>query len=516
MFNNYLEIYKKFSDSYFDSIKQQSEYFNNLKINNLNQNISNLNNTNNSNFNIDKLAKENFEHMLKFMVFSLKQAKDANDTNNYFLLNNDAQRKALDTNYQSIYNGMRNFLKDMQNSSHNGFYLKRKHDSFKIGENIAKTPGEVIYRTEVLELIAYNTKSDTAYKIPTLFIPATINKYYVLDLSENNSLINYIVQNDLQAFCISFNNDKNLKYSFEDCVYEIINVINFLLDFCNVKKVNILGYCLGGVLASVTSYLIKDKINSLTFLNTGLDYAEKADFEFFVNKSLLPVLKATGNYNSYMHGMWLQQLFSFLRSKDTIWKYIQNNYLHGNEPFLSDVMYWNDDSTHQSSNMLLYFLEHIYLDSKLTKKQLVIANKTINLEEIDVPIFYVGCLRDHIVTKEAILSSYKSFVSKTSNQNNILCLSGGGHVNGILNPPTINKGHFWLLNKNNCNFDTFCLDKLDNKDNKDIQKFNGSWWNNWLEWLIKYSGNKINVNVNEKQQKTSLCKAPGIYVHKTI
>lgn len=566
MFNNYLDFSKKMHYACIDMMQKSfntSIDYSSVKT----PYLANIwpNNMLNENAFSEYISKENVIRLIKYMIFSLRQIKDANHIDNYFLLNHSAQKKALDTNYQSITKGMQNFINDIQNSSINGFSMKRKNDNFKIGENIAKTKGSIVYKTEILELIAYNVKDSPSYKIPILFVPATINKYYVLDLSEENSLINHLVKQDLQVFCISFNNDIKLRYSFEDCINEIMNVIHFIEKFCDVKKINLLGYCLGGVFSSIVACLIKEKINSITFLNTGLNYIEKADFDFFVNQSLLPMLQIIGQ-NGYIHGLWMQQLFSYLRSKDTIWKYVQNNYLHGNEPFKSDVMYWNDDSTHQSTKMLLYFIENIYLNNKLTKKELRISGKTIDLESLNIPIFYVGCLKDHIVTKETIIESYKSF---PVNKDNILCISGGGHVNGILNPPISNKGFYYLLSqKDYLNFDYNDIENhafvakntenisnnqnqeninikditihqinpvnLTNKENPIINtnhdtkinhneevkngpiKHQGSWWESWSNWLIKNSSSKTVNNVNQKIQEKSIEPGCGKYAHKTI
>ncbi len=426
-------------------------------------------------------------------VFSLKQIQNAMNPDNFFLTNTLAKELMISTNGRSIVNGVNNFQQDLINSSLDYWSLNRKNSEFVIGKNIARTPCSVIYKTELLEVLSYKTTD--SHEIPILIVPSTINKYYMLDLSEENSLIKYLVDQNFQVFTISFNNLDHPKFSFQDCLNEIEQVIKFLVDELGYPKLNLFGYCMGGTFISILMDKLESYINSMSFVNSGLNYDDIGEFDLFINNQTLPLIEEYANKYGFIKGQLVGQMFNMIKSKDAVWKYYQNNYLYGNDPMKSDIMYWNDDSVNQSIENLMFFIREIYLGNKLAKNSLVIENQIITLKS-RLPKFFIGCIHDHIITPQCILDSGLLLDNAT------ICLSTGGHVNGIVNPPYRNKGKHWIISNPNQAISSI----INSKD------YNfGSWWTSWVNWLKDFSG-AISTEDNSKINLYKIQDDCGEYV----
>ncbi len=451
---------------------------------------------------IDEIGKETPYHA--YLKFYLKQLIDAFCPSNFILTNPQILKETIVTNGNNIIQGLNNLLHDLQASP--GFLNISLTDksSFNLGENIATTKGKVVFQNKLMQLICYKPK-EQIYSTPILIVPAWINKYYILDLSEDNSFVRWLVENNFQVYIISWVNPdishKNIV--FDDYVTEgIVTACNFIKSagFDNISAV---GYCLGGTLLAITlAYFKANKINIIsraTFFTTLLDFQDPGEISIFINEPTINAIEHDMNKKGYFDGRYLSGTFSLLRDNELIWSYFVNNYLLGKTPPPFDILYWNSDSTNLPPEMHSFYLRNMYLKNSLkVPDALTIAGAKINLSNIDIPTFFLSANNDHIAPWGSVYNSMKLLGS----QDKTFCLSKAGHVVGVVNPPNKPKYSYWTNND---------ISGTNQQWFKSAKVQEGSWWPYWLEWHKKYVSNLVATKGSYEKMK-EIEPAPGSYV----
>ncbi|MGZ3866509.1 MAG: PHA/PHB synthase family protein [Bacteroidia bacterium] len=423
---------------------------------------------------------------------------------NFPLTNPEIIELTAETNGRNLISGSMNLLKDIQK----GRITQADESAFKIGENIAVTPGDVIFENELMQLIQYKPATKSVFGIPLLIIPPWINKFYILDLQPENSFVRSLVEQGFTVFIISWKNPVpgKDKFSFEDYVSKgALKAIEVTKDICVTEKINTLGYCLGGTLLSIACSILsthkKKDINSITFLSSMIDFTDIGPMGDVINEALVTKLERGELLKQgVLHGHDMERAFNLVRAKDMIWNYAINNYLKGQKPPPVDVIYWTNDNTNLPAQMYLYYMRQMILENKLSRKNaLRICNVPIDIGKIEAPVFVIAMKEDYIsppataFTTTQLVSGPVEFI-----------LGESGHVMGVANPPSKNKYGFYTAGKLGGGFSEW----------KNTAHFNsGSWWTYWSAQMKKYSGEKIKAPERTgNSEYESLGSAPGRYV----
>ena len=444
---------------------------------------------------------EKERHRAKFF---LEQLLDANAPSNFFLTNPEAIARAVETKGESVKHGLENLQHDIQA----GHIAMTDETVFKVGGNLALTPGEVVFRNELIELLHYTPTQKTVHQRPLLIVPPCINKFYILDLKPENSFVGHAVAEGFDVYLVSWRNvPEALKaLTWEDYLEEgVLTAIDEVRDHAGAATINALGFCVGGTILSCALAVLAargeldDFVESATYLTTLLDFSEPGDIKAYLGESTFKLreqqLSKDGD-SGLMKGSELAQSFASLRANDLIWNYVVNNYLKGQDPPAFDLLYWNGDSTNLPGPMYLYYLRNFYLDNKLVEPdQLTMMGEPIDLSAVDIAT-YVYCSReDHIVPWKSAFASAESWGGEVE-----FVLGASGHIAGVVNPPGPKKRSYWTGV-----WPAATPEAWDEKS-KEIP---GSWWPHWYAWLAKRSGKRVAA---PKQKKSNLGAAPGTYV----
>jgi len=436
--------------------------------------------------------------------FLIKQLAYAISPTNFFFSNPEIMAEFFKTGGESLIKGMNNLEKDINKSS-GILNITTSSGKFKIGDNIAASKGEVVFKNELFELIHYYPKTAKQYQKPLLVIPPWINKYYILDLSEQNSYISWCLEQGYTVFIVSWVNPrgKALDSSFEDYLVKgAIEALNFTLKYTKQESAAIVGYCLGGTLTMMLlSYLAEKNTSSLvtsaTLLTTLIDFSDCGEFAVFIDEKSLDALDEHLHTQGYLDGNEMLMSFSLLRANDMIWHFYINNYLLGREPFPFDILHWNSDCTRMPGKMHSFYLRNMYLENNLKNHGgIEIAGVKIDVGKIKTPCYFLATAEDHIVPWKGC---YKGL--KLLNCDKKFVLGGSGHVAGVINHP-IKKKYYHCENED--------LELSGDKWLSGATKCEGSWWINWDKWQEKHCGAKSNLY--SPDPKKSLCPAPGNYV----
>jgi polyhydroxyalkanoate synthase len=358
-----------------------------------------------------------------------------------------------------------------------------------------------------MQLICYKPK-EQAHAVPIFIIPPCINKYYILDLSPNNSLISFLLENNFQVFLISWVNPDSamVEKNFEDYLKEgLLESCEYILKL-GYQKINFVGYCIGGTfLAILLSYLKSKKldyVNSATFLTTLLDYDNPGELSVFINKSTIAHIETDMQQKGYFDGRYLSNSFSLLRANDLVWSFFVNNYLLGKSPMPFDLLYWNADSTNLPAKMFSYYLRNMYINNLLkVPNALTLLDTTIDLGNIDCNSFFVAAKDDHIALWRSIYQGMKLL-----NGNKVFCLTDSGHIAGIVNPPSSSKYSYRINDDLSLNSEEWFTT---------AKEHNGSWWIHWLQWLQDNNKDKLIQAIDYKNLK-AIEEAPGSYVRAIV
>jgi polyhydroxyalkanoate synthase len=455
---------------------------------------------------INDIVKHEDKAVARKLRFLTRQFIDANSPTNFAGLNPEIISKIADTNGENLIAGYKNLLEDIQQGR--GLFNIKLTDqgSFRLGENIACTAGEVIFQNDIMQLIQYTATTKKIYSYPLLIIPPWINKYYILDLQPENSFVKWLVDQGFTVFMISWINPsfQQREKQFSDYMLEgPLEALNIIEKITGEKKSNVLGYCIGGTLLGCTlAYLAKkndSRINSATFLTTLLDFSEPGELGTFTDEKQISMIEKIMQPNGYLDGHLMAALFNSLRVNDLIWSAFINQYLKGQKPKAFDLLYWNSDATNIPEQVHSFYLRNMYLENNMIQPQKIkLANIPIDLSKITIPSYFLATQDDHIVPWTSSFTGHQYFTGPTK-----FVLTTSGHVAGVINPPHQKKYGYWTSNKNT-------KDAKEYLENATFQ--DGSWWNDWVIWLKQYSGKIHSVDKLNLTARKIIESAPGSYV----
>ena len=441
------------------------------------------------------------------LEFYTRQMVDAISPSNFWLTNPEVLRTTFESGGENLIKGLENLLDDLERG--NGHLQISMSDlrAFKVGKNLATTPGKVIYQNNLIQLIQYTAQTENVYKTPLLLVPPWINKFYILDLNPQKSFINYLVQEGYTVFCVSWVNpdQSHANTHFDDYMSEgLLTALRQIKEATKADKVNVLGYCIGGtLLASTIAYLNAlekipadlPKIVSATYLVTMIDFADPGDLGVFVDEEQVEALEERMAKRGYLEASDIATTFNLLRANDLIWSFVVNNYLLGKEPFPFDILYWNGDSTNLPASMQSFYLRKMYVENKLPLPNgLQMKGVPIDVTSIETPSFLLSTREDHIAPWRSTYAATQLYKGPVK-----FVLSGSGHIAGVINSPLAKKYGYWTNDA--------CPSEPDDWF-KDAAQHNGSWWPEWLKWLKTYAGDHVKARTIE----TSIENAPGSYV----
>lgn len=459
-----------------------------------------------------ELPAHNQEKMRHKIRFAVQQIVDALSPANFLATNPEAQQKLIDTKGESLSKGLQNMLADMQK----GRISQSDESAFEVGRNVGITPGTVVFENELFQLIQYTPVTPTVHEVPLLMVPPCINKFYILDLQPENSLVRYLVEQGNTVFMMSWRNpDQTMgDKTWDDFVEQgAIQALNVAREISGKEKVNVFGFCVGGTIAAtalaVEAARGRQPANSLSLFTTLLDFSDNGVLDVFVDETQVAQREQQLARGGLMPGRDLATTFSSLRPNDLVWNYVQQNYLKGKTPPAFDLLYWNADSTNLPGPMFCWYLRNTYLENKLkVPGALTVAGVKVDLGKIDCPVFVYGSKEDHIVPWEAAFASMNLLNPKKAKQNRFV-LGASGHIAGVINPASKNKRSYWVAQAGNGK----------NRPKTPAEWFaaanevKGSWWPEWAKFLAENGGADVPPPTQPGTDKyRAIEPAPGRYV----
>lgn len=451
------------------------------------------------------------KHEKRRSTFWTGQVINALAPSNYFWTNPSAVGKFLESKGESLRSGLKNWLDDVDRGD--DLIKIADHDAFKVGENLATTPGYVVFRNELIELIQYAPTTRSTHEIPIVFIQPWINKYYILDLTEEKSLVRYLQDQGFTVFMVSWKNPtpEMGSLSFEDYMLKgALKAVETAREICRSKHAHAVGYCIGGtVLSTLMAWLNRGSghkkhsipIKDWTLFASMVDYSSPGELGVYIHEKSISKIERLMEREGYLDGKYMGLAFRLLRSDSLIWRYYAHNYLQGGVPPKSDFLYWNSDLTRLPASMCSFYLRELYLKNKLVKEDgISLAGRSISLRRIRQPLYAVGAEQDHICPWK---QTYR-----------ICNLVGGpvrytltteGHITGIVNPPSErSKRMYWTGEAVTEGAADDWLPGLEQRQ--------GSWWTDWRSWLSERCGSMVDPPSMGSKAHPPLTKAPGTYV----
>ena len=438
--------------------------------------------------------------------FYTRQFVDALSPTNFALTNPTVLKHAAETKGESLLKGLRHLLDDLDRGKGDLKISMTKEEAFKVGENIAVSPGQVIFENELMQLVQYEPTTEQVHRRPLLIVPPWINKFYILDLKPKNSFIKYAVDQGFTVFVISWVNpgrDLAAK-TFEDYLDEgPLAALDAIERAIGEREATIIGYCLGGTLtACLLGYMVArgdDRIKAATFFTTMTDFADPGELSVFIDDEQLDLIEKHMQEKGYLEARHMQQVFNLMRANDLIWGFVVNNSLMGREPMAFDLLYWNADSTRMPYMMHSFYLRNMYQKNLLVQPgAITLKGVPIDLGKISVPAYFLSTKEDHIAPWASTYRGSLRFGGPVR-----FVLGGSGHIAGVINPPSSAKYGYWL-NRRRPNDPERWLERADHHD--------GSWWPDWAAWLAPESGEKVAARTPGAGGLPALEPAPGRYV----
>jgi len=437
--------------------------------------------------------------------FYTRQLIDAISPSNFVLTNPEVLRVTMETGGQNLVNGMRHLLEDFNRGKGHLHIRMTDQDAFKVGENLATTPGKVVYQNDLMQLIQYEPTTQEVYKRPLLIIPPWIHKFYILDLQEKNSFVRWAVGQGYTVFMISWVNPNETlaEKAFDDYMAEgPLAALDAIEKATGEKDATVIGYCIGGTLLAATlAYMdVKgdDRFKAATFFTAQVDFSEAGELTLFIDDEQLKNLEARME-SGYLEGRDMATTFNLLRSNDLIWFFVVHNYLLGEEPFPFDLLYWNGDTTRLPRKTHLYYLREMYNNNNLVKPgALSMKGVPVDLSRIKVPAYFQAGKEDHIAPYPSVFKAVPILQGPVK-----FMLAGSGHIAGVINPPAAKKYCYWTNDKNPKDLEKW----MDG-----AQKHDGSWWPDWDEWQKAHSGPKVPARKPGDGKLKVIEDAPGAFV----
>jgi len=450
-------------------------------------------------------------HTKHKVEFFTRQFADALAPTNFAVTNPQVLRATAESKGENLIKGLQNLLEDMEKGKGRLRVSMTDEAAFKVGENVAATPGKVVAETPLMQLIQYAPTTATVKEIPVVIIPPWINKFYILDLREKNSLVKWLADQGYTTFIVSWvNPDAALaETGFDDYMLKgAVAAKDAALAATGAKQAHMVGYCIGGtLLASTLAYLKAKKdatVASATYFVTLTDFSEPGDLGVFIDEEQISAIERRMEETGYLDAGDMAMSFNMLRSNDLIWSFVVNNYLLGKEPFPFDLLYWNADSTRMPRAMHSFYLRKMYLENKLREPGgLSLGGVPIDLRTVDVPTYMISCREDHIAPWKSTFAATNLFSGPTR-----FVLSGSGHIAGVVNAPAANKYGYWTNDKARGGKKTQTPDEW----LAGASEHPGSWWTDWDAWLKPRSGADIPARQPGDGKLKVIENAPGRYV----
>ena len=440
------------------------------------------------------------------VAFYTRQFADALAPTNFPLTNPEVLKATIASNGENLVKGLDNLLADIERGQ-GELSIRQSADGFTIGENIATAPGKVVFRNQIMELLQYSPATDEVYERPLLIFPPWINKYYIIDLRPENSMVRWLVAQGYTVFLVSWvNPDADMaQKGFEDYMQGgIFAALEAVEKATGVRDPNCVGYCIGGTLLAATlAYMAKkgdDRIHSATFWAAQTDFSEAGELSVFVDEAQLDALKQKMDaQGGVLPGSKMASAFNMLRANDLIWSFVINNYLLGKQPMPFDLLYWNSDTTRMPEKLHLSYLRKCYKENALAEGKMKMAGETLDLSKVTVPVYLQSAKEDHIAPANSVFKSVNLFKGPVR-----FIIAGSGHIAGVINPPAAKKYQHWTN-------DSFAGGTIEDWK-KGAVEHSGSWWPDWDQWLSKLSGPKVPARQPGDGELKPLGDAPGTYV----
>ena len=440
------------------------------------------------------------------LEFYTRQWVDAVAPSNFLLTNPVALRAAVETKGESLRKGMEQLLGDLEKGRGRLAISMTDEKAFRLGENVAVSPGKVVYQNELMQLIQYAPATETVHRRPLLIVPPWINKFYILDLRPKNSFIKWAVDQGLTVFVISWiNPGRDLAHkSFEDYMVDgPLAALDAVAKATGETDANVIGYCIGGTLTACTLSVMQAKgdrrINSVTYFTALTDFEDAGELKVFIDEPQLAMLDRHLEEKGYLEGHHMAQVFNMMRDNDLIWSFVVNNYLLGKEPFPFDLLYWNSDSTRMPAMMHRFYLRNMYLDNKVVQPGgITLQGVPVDLRKVAVPTYILSTREDHIAPWKATYAATQLYSGPVR-----FVLAGSGHIAGVVNPPSANKYNYWTNDE---------LPAVPDAWFAGAESHPGSWWGDWGAWIAAQSGEMVPARKPGGKKLKPIEDAPGSYV----
>jgi polyhydroxyalkanoate synthase subunit PhaC len=445
------------------------------------------------------------EHTRHKAAFYVRQISGALSPSNFVATNPELLRETIKENGANLVRGMKMLAEDIE-AGRGELRIRQSDPSrFKVGVDLANTPGKVVFRNELIELIQYDPSTETVLKRPLLIVPPWINKFYILDLNPEKSFIRWAVSQGLTVFCISWVNpdERHADKSFDHYMREgIFAALEAIETATGERQVSSIGYCVGGTLLAVAlAYMAArgdDRIASATFLTTQVDFTHAGDLKVFVDEGQIKAIEAMMKARGYLEGSRMANAFNMLRPNDLIWPYVVNVYLKGHSPFPFDLLYWNSDSTRMPAANHGFYLRNCYLENKLARGEIQVDGVTLDLGKVTIPVFNLAAREDHIAPARSVFLGSKAFGGPVE-----FVLAGSGHIAGVVNPASRPKYQFWTGDGVDGELEDWLATAAEHP---------GTWWPYWFNWIEKQAPDRVPARKPGTERLPPLCDAPGTYV----
>ena len=444
------------------------------------------------------------EHTRHKAGFYVKQVSNAISPSNFVLTNPELFRETMASDGENLVRGMKMLAEDIAAGKGDLKLRQADYSPFELGKNIAVSPGKVVGRSDVAEILQYDPSTETVLKRPLLICPPWINKFYILDLNPEKSFIRWAVEQGHTVFVISWINpdERHGTKSWEAYIREGIQYgLDTIEKATGERDVNAIGYCVGGTLLAAALALLAqegdDRIKSVTFFTTQVDFTYAGDLKVFVDEEQVAAVEQAMSEKGYLEGTKMATAFNMLRSGDLIWPYFVNNYMRGKDPLPFDLLYWNADSTRMAAANHSFYLRNCYLENNLSQAKMELAGRTVSLADITIPVYNLASKEDHIAPARSVFLGCKYFGGEVD-----YVMAGSGHIAGVVNPPHLKKYQYWTGGRPVGDFDEWLAKATETP---------GSWWPHWQRWIEAKDDVRVPARTPGKRLKT-LGDAPGTYV----
>jgi len=426
---------------------------------------------------------------------------------NFAATNPEVVKAALGSDGQVLAQGLRNLIEDVEK----GRISQTDESAFEVGRNIAVTPGAVVYENEVMQLIQYAPTTPTVRARPFVMVPPCINKFYIMDLAPENSLVRYVIERGNTAFMVSWRNVTTEvgHLGWDDYVRDgVLRAFEVASEISGAERLNVLGYCVGGTMLGAALALLaargEDRIESATFFTALLDFTDVGDLAVFVDQAGVEAIERQLGRGGVKEGRDLATVFNMMRANDLVWSYVVNNYLKGKRPDAFDILYWNSDSTNLAGPWYAWYLRNTYLENNLRVPGKVrTCGEPIDLGTVRAPAYVLATREDHIVPWKGAYQTTQLLKGESR-----FVLGASGHIAGVINPASKNRRSYWTNTQVPASADDWLTGATENR---------GSWWGDWDAWLARFAGGEVAAPGRLGSTKyVPVEDAPGRYVKKRV